>query len=148
MAINLSNLKPRPGAKHRIKRLGRGESSGPGRTGGRGSKGQNARTGTGKTHAAFEGGQMPFVRRIPKRGFTNIHRVTAAEVNLVTLNRFPAGTAVGLPEFKAQGLMKGKDRVKILGQGEIKVALTVKAHAFSEKAKAKIEAAGGKTEVI
>ncbi|HUT54043.1 MAG TPA: 50S ribosomal protein L15 [bacterium] len=148
MGVNLSNLKPPKGRKRPKKRIGRGESSGWGKTAGRGNKGQRARTGTGKTHSSFEGGQMPLVRRIPKRGFINIFRVPSAEINVETLNRFPAGSEVGLDELKSAGLMKGKTRVKILGKGELKHSLTIKAHAFSESAKSKIEAAGGKAEVL
>jgi len=147
MAVNLSNLKPAQ-KKKKPRRVGRGESSGWGKTSGRGHKGQKARTGTGKTHPAFEGGQMPLVRRVPKRGFNNIFRVETAEVNLETLNRFPADSEVGIEEFKKAGLMKGKKRVKILARGELKHSLTVRAHAFSETARAKIEAAGGKAEVV
>ena len=91
---------------------------------------------------------MPYVRRIPKRGFTNIFRIPTAQINLETLNRFPSGSEVGIEEFKAAGLLKGKKRVKILGKGELKHALVVKAHAFSEKAKAGIETAGGRAEVV
>jgi large subunit ribosomal protein L15 len=148
MAINLSNLKPKAGKTHRNKRVGRGESSGWGKTAGRGAKGQRARTGRGKHHRAFEGGQMPLVRRLPKRGFKNIFRVEVAEINLAALNRFPADSEVGVPEFKKSGLMKGKTRVKILGQGELSRRLVVKAHAFSAQAKAKIEAAGGQAQVV
>ena len=148
MAINLSNLAPQDGQKHPKKRRGRGESSGLGKTAGRGAKGQNARSGKGKTHHSFEGGQMPLVRRLPKRGFTNIYRVEIAEVNLDTLNSFPAGSEVGVAELKSAGLMKGKDKVKILARGELKHSLTVKANAFSAKAKEKIESAGGKAEVV
>lgn len=148
MTINLSNLTPRKGAKNKPKRVGRGNSSGWGKTSGRGHKGQNSRSGGGKTHRAFEGGQMPYVRRIPKRGFTNIFRIPTGEINLETLNRFEEGSEVGVEDFKAAGLMKGKKRVKILGKGELKHKLVVKAHAFSEKAKTGIEAAGGRTEVV
>lgn len=148
MAINLSNLRPQDGQKHGKKRKGRGESSGWGKTAGRGHKGQNARSGKGKTHSSFEGGQMPLVRRLPKRGFNNIHRVEFAAVNLETLNRFPAGSEVGVAELKEAGLMKGKEKVKILATGELKHSLTVKANAFSQKAKEKIESAGGKAEVV
>jgi large subunit ribosomal protein L15 len=148
MAINLSNLRPPKGQKHARKRVGRGESSGWGKTAGRGNKGQNARSGKGKTHSSFEGGQMPLVRRLPKRGFTNIFRVPVAEVNLETLNRFPAGSEVGVEELKGAGLMKGKDRVKILARGELKHELVVRAHAFSAKAKEKIESVGGRAEVV
>ncbi len=148
MATDLSNLTPPKGKNRKAKRVGRGESSGWGKTCGAGHKGQNARAGKGKTHRAFEGGQMPLARRLPKRGFNNIHRIERAEINVEALNAFPAGSEVGIEQMKSAGLMKGKDMVKILGNGELKQALTVKAHAFSEKAKAKIEAAGGKVEVI
>jgi len=148
MTLNLSKLRPPAGKNRKKKRIGRGESSGWGKTAGRGNKGQRARTGTGKTHSSFEGGQMPLVRRLPKRGFTNIFRVPPAAVNIETLNRFPAGSQVGIEEFKKAGLMKGKDRVKVLGRGELKHSLTVKANAFSASAKAKIESAGGKVEVV
>ena len=148
MGVNLSNLKPPRGQKRPKKRIGRGESSGWGKTAGRGNKGQRARTGTGKTHSSFEGGQMPLVRRIPKRGFINVFRVPTAQINVETLNRFPAGSEIGVAELKSAGLMKGKDRVKILGKGELQHSLTIKAHAFSGSAKAKIEAAGGRAEVL
>jgi len=148
MTTNLSNLRPRKDRKRRPKRVGRGESSGWGKTSGQGAKGQKSRSGGGKTHRAFEGGQMPYIRRIPKRGFTNVFRLTCGEINLGALNRFPAGSEVGVEEFKAAGLIKGKKRVKILGKGELRHALVVKAHAFSEKAKAGIEAAGGRAEKV
>lgn len=148
MSINLSNLAPPEGKKKKARRVGRGHASGWGKTAGKGHKGQNARSGTGKTHGAFEGGQMPYVRRIPKRGFNNIFREPCAAVNIEALNRFPAGSEVGIEEIAAAGLMKGKKRVKILGKGEISHALTVKASAFSESAKKKIEEAGGTAEVV
>jgi len=148
MAVNLSNLRPPKGQKKKAKRVGRGESSGWGKTSGKGHKGQNSRSGTGKTHPAFEGGQMPLARRLPKRGFVNIFAVEVAEVNVSTLNRFPQGSEVGIEELKSAGLMKGRKKVKILGNGEISHSLTVRAHAFSKTAKEKIEAAGGKAEVV
>jgi len=148
MTINLSNLRPPGGKKKKPKRVGRGRASGMGKTAGRGHKGQNSRTGTGKTHAAFEGGQMPYIRRIPKRGFNNIFRVPFAEINVEKLNRFPAGGEVGIEEFKSAGMMKGKKRVKILGKGEIGQPLVVRAHAFSRTAREKIEKAGGKAEEL
>ena len=148
MAINLSSLRPPQGKKKKPKRVGRGEGSGKGKTAGRGHKGQNSRSGTGKTHVAFEGGQMPYIRRIPKRGFTNIFRVPVAEINVAALNRFPRESEVGIEQLKAAGLMKGKKRVKILGKGELEHALTVRAHAFSKAAREKIEKAGGKAEVV
>ena len=148
MSLDLSNLTPPEGKKKKARRVGRGNGSGWGKTSGTGHGGQKSRSGKGKNHGAFEGGQMPYVRRIPKRGFNNIFRVETASVNVSTLNRFEAGSEIGIEEFKAAGLMKGKVRVKILGMGELSHALTVKAHAFSESAKSKIEAAGGKAEVL
>ena len=144
MAVNLSELSPPKDGRKKPRRVGRGPGSGLGKTCGRGHKGQNSRTGTGKTHAAFEGGQMPLARRVPKRGFTNIFRVPVDEVNLEKLNRFPAGSEVGLEELKVAGLTKRGRKVKILGKGELKHSLTVTAHAFSKSAKEKIEQAGGK----
>jgi len=148
MPINLSNLQPPEGKKKKPKRIGRGESSGQGKTAGKGNKGQNARAGGHKRNLAHEGGQMPYVRRMPKFGFRNIFRVPTAEINLVALERFAEQVEVGIEDFKAAGLMKGKDRVKILGQGEISRPLTVRAHGFSASARQKIEAAGGKAEVV
>jgi len=147
MAVNLSGLKPAR-RKDKPKRVGRGESSGLGKTCGRGHKGQNSRAGTGKTHGAFEGGQMPLARRVPKRGFNNIFRVPTAEVNIRDLNRFEAGGEVDPEKLRAAGLCKKGKRIKVLAKGEIEKALHVKAHAFSQKAVQKIEAAGGKAEVI
>jgi large subunit ribosomal protein L15 len=147
MALNLSNLSP-GGKKKKPRRLGRGESSGRGKTAGKGHKGQNARSGGGKTHPAFEGGQMPYARRVPKRGFNNIFRDTVLHVNISELNRFPADSEVSVENLKESGLVKRKGKVKILGDGELDRALTVKANAFSTRARAKIEAAGGKAEVI
>jgi large subunit ribosomal protein L15 len=148
MTINLSNLAPPKGKRQGKKRLGRGESSGLGKTSGKGNKGQNARTGGHKHHRAFQGGQMPYVRRMPKHGFTNIFRIPTAGINLTELARFADQSEIGVEDFKAAGLMKGKDRVKILGTGELTAALTVRAHAFSACARQKIEAAGGKAEVV
>jgi large subunit ribosomal protein L15 len=147
--MRLHDLKPRAGAKHRRKRLGQGESSGHGKTSGRGGKGQSARSGS-SIRPGFEGGQMPLVRRMPKRGFSRgRHRRDMLGVNGEDLNRFPAGTRVDEAVLRASGLVNGPVAgFKILGQGELKTALTVAAHAFSASARAKIEAAGGGCEVV
>jgi large subunit ribosomal protein L15 len=147
--MRLHDLKPRPGAKHRRKRLGQGESSGHGKTSGRGGKGQTARSGS-SIRIGFEGGQMPLIRRIPKRGFNNArHTVEYVPVNLEALNAFDDGARVNLDMLRKAGLANGPvKRVKVLGDGELKKKLTVSAHAFSESAKQKIEAAGGTCEVI
>lgn len=147
--MRLHDLKPRPGAKHRRKRLGQGESSGHGKTSGRGGKGQTARSGS-SIRIGFEGGQMPLIRRIPKRGFNNArHAVNYAPVNLESLNEFKEGTKVDLEAMRKAGLANGPvERIKILGDGELKKKLTVVAHAFSASAKAKIEALGGTCEVL
>lgn len=146
--MKLHELKPAEGSRKARKRVGRGIGSGHGKTAGRGHKGQKARSGGG-VPIGFEGGQMPLYRRLPKRGFKNPTRKEYAIVNLETLNRFEDG-AVITPEFlKEQGVVKNlKDGLKILGDGELKVKLTVKAHKFSQSALSKIEAAGEKTEVI
>lgn len=146
MALN--NLKPAEGSRHVRHRIGRGSSSGWGKTSGRGQKGQLARSG-GKTRLGFEGGQTPLYRRIPKRGFTNINRVEYNVVNLDALNIFEDGSEVTPTELIEAGLLKNKKRdVKILGNGELERKLTVKASKFSASAKAAIEAAGGACEVI
>jgi len=145
---NLSELKPVPGAKHKPKRTGRGIGSGHGKTACRGYKGQNSRAGRVKRNIAFEGGQMPLTRRIPKRGFTNIFRKEYAIINISDLNRFSEGSVVGEDELRKAGLLRKNLPVKILGEGELNYALTVRAHKFSESAKNKIEAKGGKAEVI
>jgi large subunit ribosomal protein L15 len=147
--MRLHDLKPRPGAKHRRKRLGQGESSGHGKTSGRGGKGQTARSGS-SIRIGFEGGQMPLIRRIPKRGFNNA-RFTKQfiAVNVGELNQFDNGARVDEAVLKAVGLANGRaDGVKILGEGELSKKLTVSAHAFSASAKAKIEAKGGACEVV
>lgn len=148
MPMRLHNLKPRPGAKHRRKRLGAGESSGLGKTSGRGGKGQTARSGS-SIRAGFEGGQMPLYRRLPKRGFNNArHAVRYLPVNLEALNRFEDGARVDEVVLRQAGLANGKsDGIKILGRGELSRKLTVCAHAFSASAKAKIEAKGGGCEI-
>jgi ribosomal protein L15, bacterial/organelle len=146
--MKLHELQPTQGARHERKRLGRGIGSGTGKTAGKGHKGQKARSGGGK-RPGFEGGQNPLYRRLPKRGFTNIHRKEYAVVNLNLLNRFADGTEVTPETLIESGIVKNpKDGIKILGNGDITVKLTVKANKFSQSAVEKIEAAGGKTEVI
>ena len=147
--MRLHNLKPRPGAKHRRKRLGQGESSGHGKTSGRGGKGQTARSGS-SIRIGFEGGQMPLIRRIPKRGFNNVrHGTHYLPVNLETLNQFEDGARVDEAALRAVGAANGRcDGVKILGNGELSKKLTVNAHAFSASAKSKIEAKGGTCELV
>jgi len=147
--MRLHDLKPRPGAKHRRKRLGAGESSGHGKTSGRGGKGQTARSGS-SIRIGFEGGQMPLYRRIPKRGFNNARFATQyLPVNVGDLERFENGAKIDTEALRKAGLANGhSDGVKILGQGELTKKLTVNAHAFSESARKKIEALGGKCEVI
>lgn len=147
--MRLHNLKPRPGAKHRRKRLGHGESSGAGKTSGRGGKGQTARSGS-SIRAGFEGGQMPLYRRLPKRGFNNaLHTVHYLPVNLGALNKFEEGMRVDEKAMRDAGLANGtSDGIKILGSGELDRKLTVCAHAFSASAKAKIEAKGGSCEIV
>ncbi len=147
--MRLHTLQPRPGAKHPKKRLGQGESSGHGRTSGRGGKGQTARSGS-SIRVGFEGGQMPLIRRMPKRGFSNARFATRyLPVNLEDLNRFDDGARVDEQAVRSAGLANGRaDGIKILGTGELKKKLTVCAHAFSASAKAKIEAAGGTCEPV
>jgi large subunit ribosomal protein L15 len=142
--MNLHTLKPRPGAKHRVKRLGCGESSGHGKTSGKGHKGQKARSG-GSIRLGFEGGQMPLIRRIPKRGFNNANFKTRfAVVNLGALNAFDNGATVDEAALLASGLIRRPyDAVKILGSGELKKKLTITVDKASESAKAAIEKAGG-----
>jgi large subunit ribosomal protein L15 len=146
--MRLSELQPSPGSKHSKKRIGRGPGSGWGKTAARGHKGQNSRAG-GPKGPGFEGGQMPLTRRIPKRGFTNIFRQPWAIVNLRDLNRFPADSVVDETVLREAGLVDAKTkRIKLLAQGEITVALTVKVQGASAQAKARIEAAGGRVEVL
>jgi large subunit ribosomal protein L15 len=147
--MRLHNLKPRPGAKHRTKRLGQGESSGHGKTSGRGGKGQTARSGS-SIRIGFEGGQMPLIRRIPKRGFNNARFATKyAVVNVGDLNQFDDGAQVDETALRAAGLANGRsDGVKILGEGELSKKLTVSVTAFSASAKTKIEAKGGVCEIV
>jgi len=147
--MRLHDLKPRPGAKHRTKRLGQGESSGHGKTSGRGGKGQTARSGS-SIRIGFEGGQMPLIRRIPKRGFNNARFATTyAAVNVSDLEKFENGARVDETALRSIGLANGQSSgIKILGNGELSKKLTVTASAFSASAKAKIEAKGGKCEVV
>jgi large subunit ribosomal protein L15 len=144
--MRLEELHPAPGARKKVKRVGRGPGSGSGKTAGKGHKGQKARSG-GVKGPGFEGGQMPLQRRLPKRGFTNIFRIEYAVVNLRDLEGM-SGTVT--PEtLVAQGVVrKMKAGVKVLGVGDLKTALTVRAHKFSKSAIEKIQAAGGKAEVI
>jgi large subunit ribosomal protein L15 len=147
--MDLSNLKPAAGAKQEKKRVGRGPGSGNGKTAGRGHKGAQSRSGF-HYKRGFEGGQMPLHRRVPKRGFNNADfRTEFAVVNLDQLEaKFEAGAIVGLDALREAGLARGKDRVKILGRGDVTKALTVQAHKFSGKAAEKLAAAGGKAEAI
>ena len=146
--MTLHELSPAPGSVREVKRIGRGHGSGQGKTAGKGHKGQKARAGRGM-RPGFEGGQMPLQRRVPKRGFNNIFATRYAIVNLAALNKFENGAVVDTEALKAAGLVKNSyDGVKILGNGALEKNLTVKAAAFSESAKSKIEAAGGKAEVV
>lgn len=146
--MKLHELKPAKGAVRNRKRLGRGTASGQGETSGRGANGQNARSGGG-TRPGFEGGQMPLYRRLPKRGFTNIFKKVWSIVNIEDLNRFEDNTEITPAILLESGLIKKlNEGVKILGNGEIEKKLTVKANQFTKSAKEKIEAAGGKAEVI
>ena len=146
--MELSNLRPAEGSKHKSNfRKGRGHGSGNGKTAGYGHKGQKARSGAPRP--GFGGGQMPLYRRLPKRGFTNINRVDYAEVNVSTLNKFEDGAVVDIQTLlDTKTVRKVLGGVKILGRGELTKKLTVKANAFSETAKQKIEACGGTCEVI
>jgi len=146
--MDLSNLKPANGSTSTRKRIGRGPGSGSGKTSGKGHKGQNARSGGG-VKPGFEGGQMPLQRRLPKRGFVSLNRKEYALINLRDLETFEAGSVVDFEALGKAGLLsKIKDGVKVLADGELTKALTVQAHKFSKSAVAKIEAAGGKAEVL
>lgn len=147
--MRLHTLKPRAGSRHRRKRLGQGESSGRGKTAGRGGKGQSARSGS-SIRPGFEGGQMPLIRRLPKRGFNNArHTIRYAVINLEALSQFPAGSVVDAAALNKLGLANGPiKRIKILGDGDLKHKLTVRAHAFSASAKSKIEGVGGTCEMV
>ncbi len=146
--IQEHSLKPSPGSRKGRKRLGRGPGSGQGKTAGRGEKGQKSRSGYARRHG-FEGGQMPLYRRVPKRGFRNPFRTEYRTVNVERLNAFAPGTLVTPEVLQGAGLVKkGRLQLKVLGGGEIGVALTVRAHKFTASAARKIEAAGGKTETL
>ena len=146
--MRLHDIKPRPGAKHRTKRLGQGESSGHGKTSGRGGKGQSARSGS-SNRIGFEGGQMPLIRRMPKRGFNNKrHGTSYGTVNVGDLGGFESGARVNLSALRSVGLVSGRnDGLKVLGTGALEKNLTVVASAFSASAREKIESAGGKCEI-
>lgn len=146
--MKLDELKPAPGSNRKRKRVGRGDGSGHGKTSCRGHKGQGARSG-GNVAPGFEGGQMPLQRRLPKRGFRNPFKTDVAVINLQQLEAFDAGSEITPQTLSEKGLVRGKNRqVKILGDGALSKALRVKAHGFSAKAKERIEAAGGKAELI
>ncbi len=141
--MDLHSIRKVEGAKHRRKRVGRGEASGTGKTSGRGHKGQGARSGSGY-RPTFEGGQMPLIRRLPKFGFTNFTRKEYVPVNVADLNCFDEGTEVTPEVLRKRGLVNGRiSRVKILGMGTLEKKLAVSAHGFSETARVKIEQAGG-----
>ncbi|HEV7239940.1 MAG TPA: 50S ribosomal protein L15 [Thermoanaerobaculia bacterium] len=146
--MELSNLKPKKGARHAKKRVGRGPGSGHGKTAGRGEKGQKSRSGFSR-QPGFEGGQMPLHRRLPKRGFTNIFKKDYAVVNLSDLERFDNGANVDETALRQAGLVKGQnDGIKVLGNGKLSKKLTVSATKFSATAKSAIEAAGGTVQEI
>lgn len=145
----LSNLRAPAGSSKKKKRLGRGESSGWGKTSGAGHKGQKARRGGGKPAPGFEGGQMPLARRLPKRGFKSRNRVVYAIVNVGQLSAFEAGTVVDADLLRKHGLIKkGRDLLKVLAEGELAAGITVRANKFSRSAADKIAAAGGSIELI
>ena len=146
--MNLNELKYNEGARHTRKRLGRGQGSGTGKTAGKGHKGQNARSGGGVA-IGFEGGQTPFFKSMPKRGFTNFNRVEYAVVNLSDLNRFEDGTTVTPELLKQAGIVKKQlDGIKVLGNGKLQKKVNVTCNKISKSAQAAIEKAGGKVEVI
>jgi large subunit ribosomal protein L15 len=146
--MKLNELSPAKGSRTARKRLGRGVGSGTGKTAGRGSKGHKSRSGGG-VRPGFEGGQMPIHRRLPKRGFTNIFKKRFVELNIRDLACFESGSLVDEPAMIRSGLVKGKrDGIKLLGQGEIKYPLSIQVNRVSKTAREKIEAAGGKVEVI
>ena len=147
--MDLNNLKPKKGARHARKRVGRGPGSGHGKTSSRGEKGQKSRSGY-SSRVGFEGGQMPLVRRLPKRGFTNIFKKEYAVVNVSDLEQFDAGSTIDEGALRKAGLVKGKQHsgIKVLGDGKLSKKLTVSAHKFSASAKKQIEAAGGTCQEI
>ena len=146
--MKLNELSPPQGSRRTPRRLGRGVGSGRGKTAGRGTKGFNSRSGGG-VRPGYEGGQMPLHRRLPKRGFANIFRKKIAVVNVRDLNKFDQGSVVDEAVLIAAGLVKGKkDGIKLLGHGEVKHSMEVKVNQISKSAREKIEAAGGKVEVV
>lgn len=146
--MKLHELSPAPGSVKKAFRVGRGAGSGNGKTAGKGHKGQNARSGR-SVRPGFEGGQMPLARRIPKRGFVNIFAKEYVGINVDVLEKFEDGAVVDAQAISDAGIVKNtRDGIKVLGRGELTKKLTVRAAAFSESAKQKIEAAGGKAEVI
>jgi large subunit ribosomal protein L15 len=147
--MRLHEIAPAPGARRNPKRVGRGPGSGLGKTAGRGEKGQRSRSGYSR-RPGFEGGQMPLSRRIPKRGFRNIFRREYEVLNVGSLAGFPAGSEVTPGALLERGMIRkrGVQALKVLGNGDLSVELTVRAHAFSESARKKIEKAGGKAEVL
>lgn len=147
--MRLHDLSPAEGSRRERIRIGRGHGSGKVKTGGKGTKGQNARSGGG-VPPYFEGGQLPLIRKLPyRRGFTNPFRVDYREVNVRDLEAFPVGAQVGPEEFETMGVLRGrKGPVKVLGHGDLTVKLTVRAHKFSKSAREKIEGAGGTIEEI
>lgn len=146
--MNLSELGPRRGAVKKRKRIGRGTGSGHGQTSGKGHKGQKARSG-GNVPSWFEGGQMPLIRRLPKRGFVNPSRKKIAIINLTDLNRFQKGSTVDFQALRQAGLVKGKyDGIKILGKGAVSHALVLRVQGISRSAREKVESSGGKVEII
>ena len=146
--MKLHELSPPNGSRKSRKRLGRGVGSGKGKTAGRGTKGQNSRSGGG-VRPGFEGGQMPIHRRLPKRGFTNIFKMKIAVINIHDLSTFESGSVVDEAALVRMGLVKGqRDGIKLLGNGEIKIPLTIKVNGASTGARDKIIAAGGKVEIL
>jgi len=148
--VRQDNISPAPGSRHASKRVGRGTGSGHGTFSGRGCKGQKARAGNNKVRPGFEGGQLPLIKRLPrKRGFTNIFRIPYSAVNMTELNKFESGSEVTPEILKSAGIIKNlTNPVKILADGEIDRPLKVKANKFSASARAKIEAAGGTVEEV
>ena len=146
--MKINDLSPLKGTRKQKKRVGRGPGSGHGKTSCRGHKGQKSRSG-GSIAPGFEGGQMPLHRRLPKRGFTNIFKKEYALINIRDLNKFDPNSALDIDSLRHAGLVKGvKDRIKLLGEGEISYPLVIRVHKVSKTAREKIEAAGGKVEVI
>lgn len=144
--MDLSSLRPAPGSNKAKKRLGRGPGSGLGKTSGKGHKGKGSRSG-GNTPPGYEGGQMPLARRLPKRGFRNIFREEYEVVNLSSLEKFSSGSVIDATVLREAGLVRGKKKIKVLADGEFTKALTIKVHAFSEKARERILTLGGAAEV-